>query len=86
MLIRVDRWDMRLTDKAILNALIKLETPCSQPDIAADLGCGVATVQRSIKRLKDLGVVKPVGSGRRIPFERYEVNHDRLKEVLGDCA
>lgn len=75
---------MRLTDKAILNALIKLKTPRSQSDIADDLGCGVTTVKRSIKRLKDLGVVTPVGAGRRIPFERYEVNHDRLKEVLGD--
>lgn len=75
------RWDMRLTDRAVLMHLAGLNEPANQTALAQTLNCGVATIQRSIKRLAACGYVTPVGYGRRIPYT-YSVNVDQLPDDI----
>jgi predicted transcriptional regulator len=76
------RFDMKLTDRAVITALFRLAEPCNQVDIAKNLHCGVATVSRSVARLKKSGFLTVKGGGGyRSPYE-YEVNLDKLPDDL----
>ena len=68
------RWDMRLTDKSVLQAVAALNGPCNQTQLAEKLGCSVPTIQRSIARLRKAGFIE-VSGGKRVPY-RYEVRAD----------
>jgi predicted transcriptional regulator len=72
-----ERWDMRLTDKAVLAALLAAQdnkTPISQEALAEQFTCNVSTVKRSMKRLKNAGKIVPVCGGRRVPMT-WRINH-----------
>ena len=73
------RWDMRLTERAVLKHLANLEKPKSQKQIAQELDCNHATLERTIKRLKDKGVLT-VNNEQSIA--RYEIHLEKLPDYL----
>lgn len=77
-----ERWDMRLTDLAVLKALSNLDKPTSQVAIAEGLGCHPITLNRAIQRLKAKGYVETIGDGRDKPYEGYTIYYDRLPESV----
>lgn len=73
------RWDMRLTDVAVIRAIARLEHPASQAEIAEGLGCNRKTVNRSLKRLRS--IVRPEGGGRGSPYT-YSIDYEALPDDL----
>lgn len=74
------RVDVKLTDRAVLIAIIKRNGQ-SQHKIAEAIGCDRTTVIRAIKRLTALGYITRVGSGRRVA-SHYIIHTDRLPEGI----
>jgi DNA-binding transcriptional regulator LsrR (DeoR family) len=70
---------VRLSEKEVLKAVVRLEKPASQQQIADSLDCGRATVQRAIKRLKDKGILSVIGDTNPAV---YQVNCEMLPETL----
>lgn len=73
------RWDVRLSEREVLKAIVSLEKPVSQRQIAESLDCGKATVERAIKRLKDKGILLVIGDTNPAV---YQVNHEVLTDSL----
>lgn len=78
----VSRWDMRLTDRAVLKAIASIKKPENQQTLADSLGCHERTVRRSLKRLKALGYVEILGGGNRYTPYEYKVNVEVLPDDL----
>ena len=79
-MINVTRWDMRLTDTAVLKALHQVTDATTQADIAASLGCHPGSLNRIIRRLKQAGWIEPLGTGRT--YAGYKILYDKLPESL----
>jgi Mn-dependent DtxR family transcriptional regulator len=77
MMFTHSRWDMRLTDQAMLLHLATLKTPTNMYDMAEQLGCHWRTVQTSINRLAARQYLTIEGSGRGKPYT-YKINVDAL--------
>jgi len=73
------RWDMRLTDKAILEAIHLLDEPMSQAELADHLGCSRVTVMRAINRLSTY--IEKSGPGKGKPYT-YAIRYDRLPDTI----
>lgn len=73
------RWDMRLTDKEVLQVLMTITEPVNHGRIAKRLDCAEITVRRSIGRLKSKQIISEVFRGRGRPSE-YIVHKDKLPE------
>lgn len=75
------RFDMRLTDRAVLFHLATLENPVNMREMADQLGCDWKTVQRAIKRMSALQYVTILGGGRGKPYV-YQLNHSQLPQDI----
>lgn len=75
------RFDMRLTEQAVLKEIAKLKRPTSQRRLAESLDCSVITVRRTIKRLREKGMLSK--DGEREPFA-YIIHYERIPQPLRD--
>lgn len=72
---------MKLTDRAVITAIFRLTEPRNQVEIAKSLGCGVATISRSITRLQKNGFLTVKSGGGYRPYT-YQVQLEKLPEDL----
>lgn len=72
------RFDMRLTDRAVLQAIEAAKFPMSYQTIAVRIGCSPSTVYKAVRRMKALGILTPIETRRNKPYA-YVIDHSRIE-------
>lgn len=80
-MMTIGRFDMRLTDTAIVQVLADANYEVTYAQLAETLDCSVMTVRRGIARLIARNWITRYGSGRRGSFT-YEVQHGQLPDAV----